>query len=425
MKKKLDDRTIRNLKPPPSGRLEIWDKLLPGFGLRVTENDVRTYFVMYRTGFGEGRKQRRYRLGDAKIMTLGEAREAARTALNKVVRGIDPAEDRVPVQGIQMAPDSFAAAAATYLDRNVRKNTRPPTYREAKRIFDVDLIPAWGARPIATVTRRDIDAVLNGIVDRGAEVQANRVLARLRTFFNWAVDKEYVAASPVARMKPPTRERARDRALDDDEIRWFWQATGQLGWPFGPLFRLLLVTAQRRDEISGMTWSELDLERRVWTIPRERAKNDRAHDVALSQLALEIIAELPMVDRVLVFTTNGKQPVSGFSRAKVRLDALMNRIRRDQLRGAAGAAQIEDWILHDLRRTAATGMAGLATGPHIVDKVLNHVSGAIRGVAAVYNRHGYEKERAAALEAWAAHIACLIRPAPAGSNIVPLLRAGG
>ena len=101
MQKKLDDRTIRNLKPPPSGRLEIWDKLLPGFGLRVTENDVRTYFVMYRTGFGEGRKQRRYRLGDAKIMTLGEAREAARTALNKVARGIDPAEDRVPVQGIQ------------------------------------------------------------------------------------------------------------------------------------------------------------------------------------------------------------------------------------------------------------------------------------------------------------------------------------
>ena len=425
MRKKLDDRTVRALKAPVAGRQEVWDRLLPGFGLRVTSKDARSWFVMYRVGFGASRMQRRYRIGDAKVMTLAEARAAARQALGQVARGIDPADERVPVHGVQTDPSSFAAAAAAYLTRHVKKNTRASTYREVKRIFDVDLIPIWGARTLASITRRDVDALLGGIVDRGAEVGANRVLAWLRAFFNWAVDHEYLAASPVRRMKPVTRERSRDRALSDDEIRWFWTGTGELGWPFGFLFRMLLVTAQRRDEISGMTWSELDLERRVWSIPRERSKNDRANNVALSQLALEIIAELPKVHPVLVFTTNGKQPVSGFSRAKVRLDALMNRIRRDQLGGAAGEAQIQGWTLHDLRRTAATGMAGFATGPHIVDKVLNHVSGVIRGVAAVYNRHGYETERAAALEAWAAYIASLIRPAPAGSNIVPLLRTGG
>jgi integrase len=256
-------------------------------------------------------------------------------------------------------------------------------------------------------------------------------LARLRTLFNWAVEKDYLTASPVVRMKPPTKERARDRSLSDDEIRWFWQATGKLRWPFGPLFRLLLVTAQRRDEVASIAWSELAYDRRVWTIPREKAKNDRAHDVALSQLALEIISDLPEVDKDLVFTTadeptsNGsrpKRPVSGFSRAKARLDKLMNELRREALRLPEGEDGIEEWILHDLRRTAATGMAALGIAPHVVDKILNHVSGTIRGVAAVYNRFAYEPERAAALEAWGSYIENLGRGAPASANNVVELR---
>jgi integrase len=421
MRKKLDDRTIRALHAPPSGRLEIWDKLLPGFGVRITDKDARSYFVMYRSGFGDSRKQRRYRIGDARSMTLAEARAEAREALGKVERGIDPADGRVPVHGVQANPSSFAAAASTYLVRYAKKNTRASTYRETKRIFDVNLIPVLGARAIASITRRDVDAVLGAIADHGAGVQANRVLAWLKSFFNWAVDHEYLATSPISRMKPLTKERSRDRALSDDEIRWFWTAADKLGWPFGPLFRLLLLTAQRRDEVAEMSWAELDLEHRVWTIPRERAKNDRAHDVALSQGALEIIAELPMVDERLIFITNGKTSVSGFSRGKARIDALMNTARRDQLGKPSGEAEIEGWILHDLRRTAATGMAGLGIAPQVVDKILNHVSGTVRGVSAIYNRHGYERERAAALEAWSTHVASLIRPAPA-ANVVRLAR---
>jgi hypothetical protein len=127
MQKKLDDRTVRNLKAPSSGRLEIWDKLLPGFGVRVTENDARTWFIMYRIGFGDGRKQRRYRIGDAKFMNLSEAREAARQALGKVERGIDPAGSRGHVQGAPVNPDSFAAVAHAYLERYVKKHTRAST----------------------------------------------------------------------------------------------------------------------------------------------------------------------------------------------------------------------------------------------------------------------------------------------------------
>jgi integrase len=255
-------------------------------------------------------------------------------------------------------------------------------------------------------------------------VQANRTLTRLKTFFRWALDEEVITASPVARMKPLTRETSRDRALSDDEIRFFWWACDEIGWPFGPLFQLLIVTAQRRDEVGTMTFDELDPKRRLWVIPREKAKNDRAHEVTLSDRALAIIAELKetrgriaeLKDCPLIFTTNGKTPVSGFGHAKEKLDAKMEKLAR-KARGLPEddaayrkALKMKDrqdlprlvpkFILHDLRRTAATGMARLNVAPHVVDRVLNHSSGTIRGVAAVYNRFEYLNERRAALEAW-------------------------
>jgi integrase len=316
-----------------------------------------------------------------------------------------------------VARGTVRAVAADYLTRHVQKNTRASTYRETKRIFDVDVLPAMGDRPIGDIARRDIGELLDRIAGRGAEVQANRTLARLKTFFGWCVDEEILAVSPIVRMKPATKERARDRALSDDEIRWFWEGCDALAWPFGPLFRLLLLTAQRRDEVGGISFQELAEDRSLWTIPRERAKNDRAHEVTLSELAKEIlegaIAGRPATDAInnspLLFTTNGATAVSGFSRAKERLDAEMAKL---------AGKPVPDWTLHDLRRTAATGMARLNIPPHIVDKVLNHVSGTIRGVAAVYNRHGYVDERKAALEAWGRYVSALMREG--GSNIVSM-----
>jgi integrase len=223
--------------------------------------------------------------------------------------------------------------------------------------------------------------LLDAIVDRGATVQANRTLAVLRRFFNWTLEREITTASPMAGLKAPTAETARDRALADDEIRLFWAACDDLGWPFGHMFKLLLLTAQRRDELGGMEWTEIEpLDERVWKIPREKAKNDRAHEVHLSDLALEIIQKLPRMSRrrgdgaglepsPYAFITNGDRPVSGFSKAKRRLDGRMMRLRCADLEEAgrhSERAEIESCILHDLRRTAATGMARLNIPPHVV-----------------------------------------------------------
>jgi integrase len=229
----------------------------------------------------------------------------------------------------------------------------------------------------------------------------------------------------VLNIPRPAAENPRDRVLSDDEIVAFWKGCKSLGWPFGWLFRLLLLTAQRRDEVGNMTWLEVDLEGGLWMLPRERAKNDRAHEVQLSRLALEILAAAPRIDgSQFIFTTTGRRPASGFSKAKQRLDTRMAQVLTEELaKGYPGkdkiATGVPAWTLHDLRRTAATGMASLNVPPHVVDRILNHVSGTIRGVAAVYNRHAYLDERKAALEAWGRHVEGLVRPRP--TNVVPLV----
>jgi integrase len=262
---------------------------------------------------------------------------------------------------------------------------------------------------VSTITRAHAISLIDGIAANGAKIHANRTLSRLRHLFNWAVERGRLSASPIAGMKPPTRERSRDRTLSDDELRWFWSACETIGWPFGPLAKLLLLTAQRRDEVGGMQWSEIDFDKRIWTIPRHRAKNDRAHEVHLSTAALEILQTLPQVSGWPVFSTNGR-PVSGFSQGKNRFDAAMLVAKRAELGDSAEA--IRHWILHDLRRTAATGMARLNFPPHVVDKIHNHVGGTIRGVAAVYNRFEYLDEGRAALEAWGRYVRnLLLQPA--------------
>jgi len=281
----------------------------------------------------------------------------------------------------------------------------------------------WRGRPIAGISRRDVIDLVDGIIARGVGIQANRTLARLRALFNWAVEKDRISASPADRLKLPIKERARNRVLTDEEIRWFWQPCGEIGWPFGPLFLLLLLTAQRRDEVGGMRWSEVDVDKQIWTLPRQRAKGDREHEVHLSDAAVDVLRSLPRIasnsigQDGLVFTTNGRTSVSGFGNAKRRLDLIMAEARRQSL-GLSERTKIPDWRLHDLRRTAATGMARLNFPPHVVDKVLNHVSVTIRGVAAVYNRFEYLEERRDALEGWGRYIGTIVTPTEA--NIVAM-----
>jgi integrase len=410
--RKLTDLFVERAKPPALGRIEYFDAAFPGLALRITENGGKSWCAFYRF---KGRL-RRFTLGRYPAIKPMQARREAAAALERVREGVDPAEEKRARHEMRTPEtDTFGAVAHDYLERHHRKNSRESTFLEAKRDIERNLLTKWRSRPIASISRRDVLDLIDGIIARGAEVQANRTLGRLRALFNWAIEKDRVAASPIARMKLPTREQARDRVLSDDELRWFWQASDEIGWPFGPLAKLLLLTAQRRDEVAGMEWREIDLVKRVWTIPRHKAKNDRVHEVQLSDAALDVLRSLPRVGDGLVFTTTGETPVSGFSKAKRRLDELMLEAKQAEVGTRKGDA-IAGWTLHDLRRTAATGMAQMNFPPHVVDKVLNHVSGTIRGVAAVYNRFAYLDERRAALEAWGNYLAGQIQMT--SSNVI-------
>ncbi len=428
-KVQLTAAAVERFKAAPGVRMEYFDKLLPGFALRVSgptasnPSGSKSWVVFYRFGG----KLRRDTIGKWPVLDLAKAREKARKVLAAVGEDRDPHPAAPQKHLIESVVDEF-------MKRHIAAHRRSASYTdETRRIFDNIVLPRWRGKTIQDIGRSDVMALLDEVVDgrgsarlrngagRGAPIMANRVLATLRVFFRWSVGRGLVDASPVSNIPRPAGENPRDRVLTDEEIVYFWHGCETLGWPFGSMFKLLLLTAQRRDEVGGAEWSEIDLDKRLWTIPRERAKNDRAHEVHLSELAVEIINELPRISRPredggtgpsrYLFTTNGNRPVSGFSKAKERVDRLILEQLRTELKRAgkdADGAGIDGWILHDLRRTAATGMARMNIAPHVVDRILNHVSGTIRGVAAVYNRHAYLDERKAALEAWGCYVEGLV-----------------
>ena len=279
--------------------------------------------------------------------------------------------------------------------------------------------------------KSDIHDLLDEIVDRGAPIVANRTLAVFRRLCNWAVERGIIDTSPCDKIKAPAAEESRDRVLTDDEVRLAWGAFERVGWPFGQIAQLLLLTGARRDEVASARWNEIDLNASTWTIAKERSKNGIAHEIPLSEAATNILRSLPRIgDKrdALIFSTTGRTPVSGFSRAKEAVDteilvALKERAVESGLTPEDVLAP-ERWTLHDLRRTAASGMAGLGIAPHVVEAVLNHRSGTIKGVAAVYNRYTYAAEKRQALDAWARRLGVIAAGAEA-SNVVELVKARG
>jgi integrase len=235
----------------------------------------------------------------------------------------------------------------------------------------------------------------------------------VRQLCGWAVERGIIDISPVAGVKAPADEQSRDRELNDDELRAVYVGADGIGWPYGPIFRLLALTAQRLTEVAEMRWTELDLEGRAWTLPRERSKNGVEHVIPLSDTAVAIFEALPHIasDDDLVFTSKTGTAVSAYSRAKACLDDLIK------------PNPLPHWTLHDLRRTAASGMARLGFPVHVVEAVLNHRSGKIKGVARVYNRYDYADEKRRALDAWARHIEQTLSGKPVAGNVVELLTA--
>lgn len=419
MGKVLTVKSVEAMKPDPTKRREIPDGGLVGLYHVLQPTGGRSWAVRYRVP-GTG-KPAKVTLGPYPLLGLAEARSAAREALQAVARGEDPGAAKKALRKAPEADDRdlVRTVAADFMKRHASKNRSAD---ETQRILDREVLPRWGDRKIGDVTRRDVLEMLDAIVDRGAPTMANRTLAAVRKLFNWAVSRDILAAAPTAGVKPPGDEKSRERVLSDDELRWFWQATGKIGEPFGPMFRLLVLTAQRRDEVGGMRTREIAGD--LWTIPAERAKNGREHAIKLSAPALEALGSAKRVAgrAGYVFTTTGDTPASGFSRAKDRLDAAMLEIAKAEAAARGDdpeRVEIPHWTLHDLRRTAASGMARIGINLPVIERVLNHVSGSFGGVAGVYNRYSFADEMARALDAWASFVMATVEPG-AAENVVAL-----
>ena len=426
MARALTVLAVERAKSDPAKRLEIPDGGLPGLYLVVQTSGAKSWALRYRFGG----KPRKLTLGAFPGIGLVAARDLATAAIRANAEGRDPGEaKREARQEAAVERDLFENVAAQFIDRYARRQTRKSSWMEAARLLGfrpepdatskasaplestgAGIAARWKGRAVSEITRRDVIDLLDDTVDRGATTMANRELAAIRRLFNWCLERGIIDASPCAGVKAPAAERSRDRLLSDDEIRLFWKGADAIGWPFGPLFKLLLLTGQRRDEVGEMRWREIDSDGRLWVLPRERVKNDRVHEVALSDAALAILKALPRVSGRpgYVFTTNGTTAVGGYSRAKERLDRFM---------GEAGMTG-EPWRLHDLRRTAASGMARLGINLPVIEKVLNHVSGSFGGIVGTYQRHSLADEKRHALDTWGAHVERLVKWQ--GADVVPL-----
>lgn len=418
MAARLTDISIKNAKPGETRR-EIPDGGCKGLYLVIQPSGKKSWAVRYRH---EG-KPRKLTLDG--FPPLATARKLAMAAIENSDH--DPAAEKrarkaAEKDEAQSKRDLFPEIVETYLKhyeagRATRKNAKPKprTVAETRRLLDQLTAPeVWGAKRIQEIKKRDVIELLDGIVDRGAPYVANRTFAAISPLFAWAARRDIIEATPVVWNK--AAEEARERHLTANEVKLFWQATEALGHPFQAIFRLLLLTGQRKSEVNEMTEGELDLDKRLWTIPADRTKNRREHVVPLTDPVLAILEAAPRIknDSGLVFTTNGETPPSGFTKPVEACRAKMEELAGETL---------PHWTLHDLRRTVSTMMNDeLAIDPHIVEAVLNHVSGSRAGVAGTYNRAGYQKQKQAALEAWGRYVESLVS-GKAADNVIQLERA--
>jgi len=372
----------------------FFDNQITGFGFRVrrvkkwngarsNKPPARSWLFQYRIG---GRT-RRLVIGQAPAVKAGRAREIAAELHAKVKLGHDPAtEKRIR---IERAAHTFGALMEKYLAVQQRE-MRPSSYRQVVRHLERHssrLHPL----PADAIDRQAIAARLNSIATDSGAVTANRVRATLSAMFSWAMKEGLVLANPVIATNKRA-EKPRDRVLTNAELSIVWGALGTDD--YDTIVKLLILTGQRMGEIAGLQWSEVDLDRGVISLPAERTKNGRPHDVPLGKAARSLLAARSRSNgREFVFG-EGAGPFSGLSHRKEALDKEI---------------AIPAWVHHDLRRSVATGMAELGIQPHIIEAVLNHVSGHKGGIAGIYNRAQYGPEKAQALARWDKHIAELVR----------------
>lgn len=438
---KLYDKTVKNAAPQDR-RYEIADSLQPGLRLVVQPSGAKSWAYRYEREDRKGVKVTLGRAAGPGALTLQQARNAANDARRLRSTGGDPADRRRAERQAEAVRIEVEEREARRKDDAV-ENVLARFYKDhvealksahdVKRLLNKEL-KGWKRRRVDDISRADAIKLIDTIKARGAGTTANRTRANARKFFNWCIAKGLIEANPFALTQPVKAEIARDRILNDDELRLLSMAITRLDWPWRQYFTLAMMTGQRREECAGMRWSEIDLlaDNPVWVLPSSRTKNSREHAVPLSP---QVAALLKGIDRVqtsdtangveritdspFVFTTTGKTPISGFSKAKEHLDKAITEVSREEAKTRGGdAVEVAPWRIHDLRRTVASGMARLGIGVAVAEKVMNHVSGTFAGIVGVYQRHDFLAEKRHALNLWADHIAGLTTERE--SNVVRL-----
>ena len=410
---KLTQKVISGLSLPPGSREAIFfDDDLPGFGLRIRQGGSRNWVYQYKLG----PKHRRITLGSLNAVSPLKARERAGELHAMVRLGRDPAGEKAEAR--TRAAETFEASLRPFLARQ-KARLKHRSYLETERYLLSVFKPLHGLS-LAKIERRTVASRLAEIAASSGPVAADRARAALSAFFTWAMREGLADGNPVIGTNRASGGGARDRVLSDAELREIWNALQDD--QYGRIVRLLILTGQRREEIGGLQEAEVDFDGGLLKLPAERTKNNRAHDVPLSARARAILQEQPRrAGRDLIFG-EGEGAFQGWGRAKRALDGRILAARRATAKEAGTDLRkvkpMPAWRLHDLRRTVATRMADLGVQPHVIEAVLNHISGHKAGVAGVYNRSTYIAEKTAALALWAEHVIALMEGR--STNVVPL-----
>jgi integrase len=436
-------------------RREIRDALSPGlylviqpkpkgsksWAMRFRRPDGKpAKLTLGRVDLSEGETTDEPTLGGA--LTLRAARQLSNSIDRERARGIDVIEHykakalRDDAAKANRAANTFGTIAREFFaDHKVKgRGARPRRWRADARLIGLrwplaadpakdepeviggSLAATWADKPLADIDGHDVHAVVDDARKRGipglarhnkgvSDARGRKMHAALSNLFRWALQHRKVTVNPTVGVWHPGAPPTRERVLTNAEVVTFWKACERISPPYGALFKLLLLTGARLNEVAGMRRDELSEDGSVWTLPGERTKNHRPLVLALPPLARNIIAELPTIDGGFVFTVSGRRAVTSWTLMKAALDKAMG-------------TTTKPWRLHDLRRTATTGMAELGILPHVIEAVLNHISGFKGGVAGIYNRATYAAEKKMALERWAAHIDGLVHEREA--TVTPL-----
>jgi integrase len=388
-------------------RAEYPDAACPGLHLVVQPTGTRSWAFRFRRR--ADRKSVKLTIGKAGAggFSLAAARHAAAAHRHRLERG-DGVTAVTPVTPkTEGGGDKIETVVAAFLELHVHRKTRASSAQATEGAFNQIVLPAWRGRTIGSIRRRDVIELVEGVAADGRGYRANRVLAALSKLFNWLVARDVLAFSPVTGVEPPHKEEARTRVLSDDELRALWLASEHDG-ALGQAIQVLILTGQRRSEVGHMCWPEIDEERQLWTLPAARTKNAREHEIPLSSQTWALIEARPrFADCPFVFSVDGRRPVNNWDKVKRRIST------------RAGLTA-NDWRLHDLRRTCASGMQKLGVSVPVIERALNHASGTFRGIVGTYQTHDYADEVRIALQKWADRVEEIVGGKPA--KVVALRR---